>query len=123
LCRIFLTQRAGTISIDQSKSHCPNIRAFSIKKAEEFTAKQPCTNHPLFCPLCQHGAAGVWKYNLKAHIQKEHPSHDVMLYETFWGLHRDEELLMKIEWDKLKRHRLRPSKDTSARKLKISDAH
>ncbi|KAF8175170.1 hypothetical protein BJ912DRAFT_1064413 [Pholiota molesta] len=63
------------------------------------------------------------EYGSMAHIQKEHPSHDVMLYETFWGLHRDEELLMKIEWDKLKRHRLRPSKDTSARKLKISDAH
>jgi hypothetical protein len=123
LCQIFLQQRAGSLSINQAKSQCPNLRAFSIKKAEEFTSKQPCTNHPLLCPLCPCGAAAIWKYNLKAHIQIKHPSSNVALYEPLWRLHADEELLMKAEWEKLKRHQNRPSKDTSARKLKISDAH
>jgi hypothetical protein len=123
LCEIFLTQRAGTISIDQTKSRCPNIRSLSIKKAEEFSVRQPCTNHPLACPICPRGAAAVWKYNLRSHIETKHPSYNVMLHELVWRLHRDEEVLMRAEWDKLKHHRNRLSKDASARKLTISDGH
>jgi hypothetical protein len=123
LCEIFLIQRNGVISIDQVKSHCPNIRTLHISKASEFTPKQPCTNHPLICPLCPRGASAVWKYNLQSHILAKHPLSNVTLYESYWGLHHSEEPLMKIEWEKLKRYRTRPSKDTATRKLKISEGH
>ncbi|KAF9473695.1 hypothetical protein BDN70DRAFT_765889, partial [Pholiota conissans] len=125
LCEIYLLQRHGgeMVSIDQVKSRCPNLRPFQIKKAEEFTLKQPCTNHPMLCPLCPHGAPAVWKYNLQSHIRVWHPLNNAALYEPHWRPHPDEHRLMEAEWDKLKRRRNRPSKASSSRKLKISDGH
>ncbi|KAF9473610.1 hypothetical protein BDN70DRAFT_937308 [Pholiota conissans] len=124
-CKIFLSQRAGTISIDQVKSHCPNLRSLSIKKAEEFSERQPCTNHPLLCPLCPRGSMAIWKYNLTSHISLHHPSSNVALYEAVWCLHADEPRLMEAEWDKLKRLRLRPTigNPLSATRLKLSEGH
>ena len=123
LCSIFLGQKSGTTSIDQTKSHCPNIRNLSLKKAEEFTAKQPCTNHPIPCPICPRGSEAIWKYNLQSHITTKHPSHNASLHEKLWALQKDEEVLMKAEWDKVKRQRLRPSKEIAASKLQISKGH
>lgn len=123
ICEIFLTTRAGTISVDQTKSHCSNLRSFQVKKAEEFSTRQPCTNYPLSCPLCPRGAAAVWKYNLRSHLLTKHPSYTAELHEPIWRLHPDEESLMKAEWEKLKKHRHRPSKESSTRKLKLSDSH
>lgn len=123
ICEIYLSSRAGAVSVDQTRSHCPNLRAFQIKKAEEFTVRQPCTSHPLACPLCPRGAPAVWKYNLKSHVLTLHPSYTADLHKPLWRYHPDEEKLMKAEWEKLKRHRLRPSRETSTRKLKLSDKH
>ena len=52
-----------------------------------------------------------------------HLSHTTDLHEPLWSFHPDEVQLMKAEWENLKRHRLRPSKETSARKLKLWDKH
>jgi hypothetical protein len=123
LCEIYLQQRSDTISVDQKKSRCPNLRPFQIKKAEEFTVRQPCTNHPMFCPHCPRGGPAVWKYNLRTHLQTKHASFNPNLQEPLYRFHPDEEQLMKAEWEKLKRHRNRPSKESSSRKLKISDGH
>ena len=123
ICEIFLLSRAGTLSIDQTKSHCPNLRSFQLKKAEEFSIRQPCTNYPLSCPICPRGTPAVWKYNLRAHILTTHPLYNAELHEPIWRRHPDEDQLMKAEWEKLRRSRQRPSKETSTRKLKVSDGH
>lgn len=122
-CEIFLIQHASTISINQTKSHCPNICNLLLKKAEEFMVKQPCTNHPLLFPICPRGAEAIWKYNLHNHIVTKHSSYNAALHEPLWRLHQDEEVLMKAEWDKVKRHRLRPAKEVAVSTLQISDIH
>lgn len=121
LCEIRLIRRGDTTSIDSSKSRCQNLRQIKVKLAKEFTKNQPCTNHPLICPLCSQTSPAVWKYNLKAHILLNHPSARVDLYEPFYRLHADEWTLMKGVF--LTRTRSRPSKRSDAPTLTISDGH
>ncbi|KAF8198428.1 hypothetical protein BJ912DRAFT_1074363 [Pholiota molesta] len=106
LCEIFLFRRGEAVSIDLAKSQCPNLRPFHIKKAEEFTIRQP-----------------FWKYNLERHIVTRHPLDDIALYSPFFNITEDERKLMKLEWDKLKRFRARPTKESRTRGIKISDSH
>lgn len=122
LCEIFLLHWGGAISIDQTKSHCPNIHTLQIKKVEEFTPKQPCTNHPLLCSLCPCGASAVWKYNLYSHILQKYAWLNTTLYKPIWRLYQDKELLIKAKWEKLKCYQTWPSKETTW-KLKTSDGY
>lgn len=109
--------------MDQVKSHCPNLRGFSIKKAAKISIKQPCTNYPTKCDLCPDGVPAVWKYNFHAHILSQHPSHNVSLHENAWHIDQNELILMKAEWKKVQRNRLKPPKEVASLKLRISNAH
>ena len=91
-CEVHLICHGQMVTIDMQKSHCPNLRKIRLKIAESFSERQPCTNHPLKCPLCP---LIVWKYNLKSHITDGHPTANVALYETLYKLHPSESMLMK----------------------------
>ena len=64
-CEIHLICHGQFTTINMQKSRCPNLRKIRLKIAESFTERQPCTNHPLKCPLC---TLIVWKCNLRNHI-------------------------------------------------------
>jgi len=121
VCEIHLICRGDTTSIDSSKSHCQNLWQIKLKLAKEFTNHQPCTNHPLICPLCPKTSLAVWKYNLKAHILLNHPSASPDLYEPFYHLHANEWTLMKGVF--LTQTCSRPSKRSDTPTLTISDGH
>ena len=114
-CEIHLTRHGQTITIDMQKSHCPNLRKVRLKIVESFTERQPCTNHPLKCPLC---TLIVWKYNLQTHITNAHPNANTALYESMYRLHPSKTTLMKAVF--LARTRLTKSKKTKTKALTIS---
>lgn len=117
-CEIHLTRHGQSLTIDMQKSHCPNLRKVRLKIAESFTDRQPCTNHPLKCPLC---TLIIWKYNLKAHITGAHPNANVSLYESLYQLHGSELTLMKGVF--LARTRSTKNNRTKAKALAISAGH
>ncbi|KAF8874313.1 hypothetical protein CPB84DRAFT_1853644 [Gymnopilus junonius] len=117
-CEIFLTRHGQIFSIDMQKSTCPSRRKVSLKTAQSFTENQPCTNHPLKCPICP---KVVWKYNLKAHINDNHPTATVQLYESFYKLHGDEFILMKHAY--LTKTRVSKKQNNKTKALAISAIH
>src|ERR1700676_4253648 len=48
------------------------------KKAAELSKVLPCTNVPIYCPLCSTAVSGdpptIWKYNALYHLISEHSS-------------------------------------------------
>jgi hypothetical protein len=60
----------------------------------------------------------VWKYNLRSHIVKSHPTADVELYKTHFEITPDEGTLMKGVFQTVPR-RVKKSRDAAA--LPISD--
>lgn len=119
-CTILLTRgrgRNGEQVINVKESKCPNLRKFTLKTASTHTEQQPCTNHPLHCPLCQ---AVVWKYNLHAHIINSHPTSNAELYKSQYGLHDNELTLMRAVFLTPTRQSKKKSKNGN---LVISETH
>ena len=117
-CEIHLSRHGQFTTIDMQKSRCPNLRKVRLKIAESFTERQPCTNHPLKCPLC---TLIVWKYNLRNHITDTHPNANAALYESLYRLHPSESTLMKGVF--LAPTRSTKSKRSKAKALAISAGH
>ncbi|KAE9388420.1 hypothetical protein BT96DRAFT_836271, partial [Gymnopus androsaceus JB14] len=68
---------------------------FNLKDASTPSKKSPSTNHPLHCPLCNTTQPAIWKYNLWAHILREHPSANVDLYKHMFSVSNNERILLK----------------------------
>lgn len=49
----------------------------NYKSATQSTKSSPCTNVPIYCPLCPLNFSGelpaIWKYNAVAHLLYNHP--------------------------------------------------
>jgi len=120
-CIIYLIRGSkGTTSIDMKSSRCLQLRKISLKAAATFSHASKCSNHPLACPLCPPKSPAVWKYNLRSHIVKSHPTADVELYKTHFEITPDEGTLMKGVFQTVPR-RVKKSRDAAA--LPISDGH
>lgn len=120
-CIIYLIRGSkGTTSIDMKNSRCINLRKISLKAASMFTHTSKCSNHPLTCPLCPPKSPAVWKYNLRSHIVKSHPTADVELYKTHFEITQDENTLMKGVFQTVPR---RTKKSRNDAVLPISDGH
>lgn len=120
-CEIHLTRHGRNLTIDMQKSRCPNLRKIHLKIAESFTERQPCTNHPLKCPLC---TSIIWKYNLKTHITEAHSNANLSLYESLYRLHGSELTLMKgvfLARNRSSKNNL--NKRTNLKALAISTGH
>ena len=71
ICSIYLKKAKGSDrgnTIDMTRSRCPNLCQVRLAIAEKASKNSPCTNIPLFCPLCPVNHPAVWKYNMYNHI-------------------------------------------------------
>ncbi|KAF8160309.1 hypothetical protein BJ912DRAFT_1151048 [Pholiota molesta] len=120
-CKIFLKRNS---MIDMTKSECPYLRNIRITQAKTFSVTQPCTNHPLRCPLCEAQGTGfpaVWKYNFRAHLARFHPTATPENHTEYWQLHENEKTLLRAVYDDRKRQR--KSAPLVKSRLRVSDAH
>ena len=120
-CVIYLIRGSkGAMSIDMKSSQCTNLRKIPLKSAATFSHSSKCSNHPMACPLCPPKSPAVWKYNLRSHIVRSHPTADVELYKTHFDITQDEITLMKGVFQTVPR---RTKKTHNAEALPISDGH
>ncbi|KAG6834209.1 hypothetical protein H0H93_011160 [Arthromyces matolae] len=120
-CCIYLISRGKIMSIDMDRSRCPRLRKFALKTASEFSENSPCTNHPILCPHCpKKGAPAIWKYNLRQHLLKAHPTSNPDIYNDLYGISEEEQVLLLGVREKTQRT---GKKGRPARKLIISEGH
>jgi hypothetical protein len=111
--------RKGALMVDIN-SRCPNTAKLSIASASKYVANNPCTNHPLRCPICRDNAEPIWKYNLRSHIERVHPTATLDDYKEEFKLHPDERARLKTLFQK-KSRRTRTKKQVID--INISEAH
>lgn len=73
-CVVQLTKKNNSMSVACS---CPyHYTSMSYAAAKMVSKATPCTNVPIYCPLCPIGPSGqprtIWKYNVLFHLAKEH---------------------------------------------------
>ncbi|KAG1812034.1 hypothetical protein EV424DRAFT_1269338, partial [Suillus variegatus] len=65
----------------QWDSNCPRKEGFQYGSADKGSNNRPCHNVPVVCRLCIHRnkdtdwRTAIWRYNLEAHLTKEHPEY------------------------------------------------
>lgn len=119
-CEIRLSRGRGgdhVAIIDMVNSRCPNLRSIRISNAATFTTRQPCTNHPLKCPICP---AIVWKYNLESHIKVKHRTATLDHHKVHFAFSDAEKRALEALYNKKTRV---AKKTTAVSILKVSDAH
>lgn len=128
LCTFYLRKGKGagsTQQIDEHVSCCPNFmgKLFYSATATEH-ANSPCTNVPVTCPLCPSTSAAVWKYNMKIHLARVHPSTKGGDFPTAYVISDSEKATLKIQWEKcyLVLHQ-RQRHNTTSRLLAVSEVH
>ncbi|KAJ6449855.1 hypothetical protein C8R45DRAFT_1128561 [Mycena sanguinolenta] len=108
----------GTNKIDLDHSRCPNVGNLGLAHAGTYSERRPCTNVPDYCPIP--GCADVvWKYNLKSHIVKTHPTANILSYKSYCDIDPKERQGLKVI--SRKKPRKRSQKKTIT--FKISVAH
>ncbi|KAI0258075.1 hypothetical protein BC834DRAFT_801297, partial [Gloeopeniophorella convolvens] len=127
VCQIYLRKnkgRHGNPKIDKDRSSCPSTVKFSYATAAKSSSSSPCSNVPLACPVCPSNSPAVWRYNLRAHFLRLHPSIPLQSYSHLWTLADSETTEMATIWKNRLRQsdRSRKKKANNAR-LTISDAH
>ncbi|KAJ7203017.1 hypothetical protein GGX14DRAFT_306760, partial [Mycena pura] len=79
LCRFFLKKShsaGGGMTVNMALSKCPNlVKKFNYAAAEKsMSQNSPCSNVPLRCLECDSNEPAVWRYNIKYHLQRDHPT-------------------------------------------------
>ena len=128
LCAFYLRKGRGATSahqIDFRTSRCPNlINKFLYAAASTESTHSPCTNVPVVCPLCPSTSSAVWKYNMKTHLMKTHPSIRSSDVLTAYAISDSEKVALRLWWDK--RHKVprqRRKGNVTQIPLTISEAH
>ena len=128
LCAFYLRKGKGVGSapqINERVSRCPNfIGKFSYSAAATECTNSPCTNVPVICPLCPSTSAAVWKYNMKTHLARIHPSTKGSDFPNAFVISNSEKAALKVLWEK--RHtvsRRRRQGNTASNPLSISELH
>lgn len=119
-CQIVLVKSKGAdgaTRIDMAKSRCPNLAKLGLATAAKSTERSPCTNRPLPC-LIDPCPYVDWKYNLKSHISKVHPTANLSRYKSQYELAQGEEVALKTISTTKKRRSSKKRID-----FKISDEH
>ncbi|KAI0258005.1 hypothetical protein BC834DRAFT_915424, partial [Gloeopeniophorella convolvens] len=108
VCQIYLRKnkgRHGNPKIDKDRSLCSSTVKFSYATAAKSSSSSPCSNVPLACPVCPSNSPAVWRYNLRAHFLRLHPSIPLQSYSHLWTLADSETTEMATIW----KNRLRQS--------------
>jgi hypothetical protein len=109
--------------IDMKASSCPKLSKMSYKSAAEYKPKSPCTNVPVYCPLCSDRAPAIWKYNLEAHLRRVHPDAEPERYKNKWFIGDTEKAAMQTIWDRICKPRASKGKKRAQKALAISEGH
>ena len=130
LCQWYLKCSASGIdgvAIDFGKSQCMNKMHFHYHPASISTKASPCSNVPLWCPLCYKldcVAPAIWQYNFKAHLEDRHPATNPDHYKNLWNIRPSETHDLKqiySKWGIVPRERNGKNKKLAAVRLKISE--
>lgn len=104
-CEFFLTKKRDTKQehqqIDMKASRCPKMAKIAYKSASECSQSNPCTNVPIYCPLCHPRSPAVWKYNMEHHIRLVHSEANVGLYQALWEIEGEEREGMAVVWQRI----------------------
>ena len=104
LCTFYLQKGKGVSSAPQIElctSCCPNpISKFFYAAASTESTNSPCTNVPVVCPLCPSTSSVIWKYNMKTHLIKTHPSVRSSDILTAYTISDSEKAALRLRWDK-----------------------
>jgi hypothetical protein len=128
LCSFYLHKGKGarsTQQIDEHVSHCPNFmgKLFYSAAATERT-NSPCTNVPVTCPLCPSTSAAVWKYNMKTHLARIHPSTKGGDFPKTYAISESEKAALKIQWENRYSGSCRRQRhNATSRPLAVSEVH
>ncbi|KAH9158608.1 hypothetical protein EDB89DRAFT_1867805, partial [Lactarius sanguifluus] len=60
----------------------------------------PCTNVPMTCHLCPSTSTAVWKYNMKTHLARNHPSTKGDGSHKAYMISKSEKAALKILWER-----------------------
>lgn len=75
MCQIYINKGCGAdgrVSVDLSRSTCPNLICFNYKSAAQSSQQSPCSNVPVVCPHCPPSSPAVWRYSLHSHFCGHH---------------------------------------------------
>jgi hypothetical protein len=104
LCQFYLTKGRGAngnLRINQKTSKgCLVKMNYSYGIAAESTASSPCSNVPIYCPICPKTDPAIWKYFMKVHFEEKHKTLDLTKYEHLWRLSNFKKFEIKKIWIK-----------------------
>jgi hypothetical protein len=125
LCVFYLRKGKGAGSapqIDLRTSRCPNLTGkFLYAAAATERTNSPCTNVPIVCPLCPSTSPTVWKYSMKSHLARNHPS--VRRSDLFpqYEISESEKAALKLQWEK--RHKISQRRKSTSAHIPVSELH
>ena len=125
-CIFYLTKKHGLdqtgVKINLRDSVCPRLSSFTYKTPPESKPNSPCSNVPIYCPVCPDCAPAVWKYNMQYHMQTMHPE-TTDHYASLWQISPSKIAILHVLWsdctDTHRRTWTRTKKITHS----ISEAH
>jgi hypothetical protein len=124
VCQYFLLKGKGSKGnprVDMERSAgCRRLVNFQWGKAAVSDKNAPCSNVPLFCPLCP---KVVWRYNLEYHLKTVHTPDMVVRYADICEIPDDEMDAMEHIWDKRHKRPAKRRKRKGVPALVISEAH
>lgn len=127
LCQFYLAKGKGAngnprINQKQSKG-CLIKMTYSYGIAAESTASSPCSNVPIYCPICPKTDPAIWKYFMKIHFEEKHKTLNLTTYEHLWRLSNFERAEMKKIWGKRGKVTIKRAKKSKILPLIISENH
>lgn len=128
VCEYYLKKGKGAkanVAVDLPRTTCVNKFRFTHTSASTSTENSPCSNAPLECKLCGPGSPAVWRYSMKAHFERHHPSSvSSPTYSAIWELSEYEKYKMKKLWEaRTNKHAKRKGKGKESVPLVVSEAH
>ncbi len=131
-CIFRVTCRSGNkYQLDLLHSTCTHVVKSLSKLTSNYsisvkpTAKYPCTNILVQCPLCNSDQPFIWWYNMATHLCHMHPQNAKPLIPQFTILDA-EKALMKIKWGSIQKVLItccRFKKPKGKKAFTVSDAH
>ncbi|KAH9068269.1 hypothetical protein EDB83DRAFT_2222807, partial [Lactarius deliciosus] len=127
-CAFYLRKGKGTGSapqIDERVTRCPNFTGkLSYLSAATERTNSPCTNVPIICRLCPLTSAAVWKYNMKTHRARFHPSTTGGEFPRAYVVSESKKAALKVLWEtRFMISRRRRKHNVTTMPLAISEVH
>lgn len=127
LCKFYLKKGKGrnaSLTVDKKRSECKYEINFYYHTASTSSTASPCSNAPIHCPICGTKTPAVWKYNMKHHFKRKHPTHlKKPEFSKLWEIDAAEDYELGEIWKKRNSGPTVRRKSNKQRELVVSDAH